>query len=56
MTLTCGPSEVNIGEISGSVWKFNGREMKNSARINIVSSGSASTVQVRDVILADRGK
>lgn len=56
MTLTCGPPDINIGEISGSMWKFNGREIKDGDRIDIISSIRDSKVTVNDVILADSGK
>ena len=57
MTLTCGPPPNNeAGEISGSEWKFNGREIKGVNRIQINDSGRRSQLIVSNVIPADVGK
>uniref|UniRef100_A0A667XU58 Adhesion G protein-coupled receptor F7 n=1 Tax=Myripristis murdjan TaxID=586833 RepID=A0A667XU58_9TELE len=54
--MTCGPptGTVNIGTISSSLWKFNGREIKGR-RFEITTSGSSSKLRVDDVIPADGG-
>ncbi|XP_029902711.1 uncharacterized protein LOC115355924 [Myripristis murdjan] len=56
ITMTCGPptGTVNIGTISSSLWKFNGREIKGR-RFEITTSGSSSKLRVDDVIPADGG-
>lgn len=57
MTLTCGPpTNIDVGQISGSEWTFNGQEIKDSMRININISGMKSILTVKNVILADIGK
>lgn len=57
MTLTCGPPPNNdVGQISGSEWKFNEREIKGDNRIQIIDSGMRSQLIVNNVILADVGK
>lgn len=57
MTLTCGPpTNLDVGQISGSEWKYNGQEIKDSIRIQITTSGMKSMLQVNNVILADIGK
>lgn len=58
MTLTCGPppKNVDVGEISGSEWKFKEREIKDGVRIGITTSDSTSELTVSNVILADIGK
>lgn len=57
MTLTCGPpANIDVGQISGSEWKFNGWELKDSMRIKITISGMKSMLTVNNVILADIGK
>ncbi|XP_078030247.1 uncharacterized protein LOC117252677 isoform X8 [Epinephelus lanceolatus] len=56
MLLTCGPPEnVNVGLISGSVWKFQGREIKESGRLEVTTSSMKSVLTVKNVILADIG-
>ncbi|XP_041814179.1 uncharacterized threonine-rich GPI-anchored glycoprotein PJ4664.02-like isoform X3 [Chelmon rostratus] len=56
MTLTCGPPKnITLGQISASVWKFKGLEIKNSGRIKITASGTKSILTVNNVILADIG-
>ncbi|KAL7388956.1 hypothetical protein ABVT39_024000 [Epinephelus coioides] len=56
MLLTCGPPEnVNVGLISGSVWKFQGREIKESGRLEVTTSRMESVLTVKNVILADIG-
>lgn len=57
MTLTCGPPKnITLGQISASVWKFKGLEIKNSGRIKITASGTKSILTVNNVILADIGE
>lgn len=56
MTLTCGPPDIDIGEISVSMWKFNGSEIKDGGRIGIISSMNDSKVTVKDVHPTDSGK
>lgn len=57
MSLTCGPPEnINVGLISGSVWKFQGREIKESGRLEVTTSSMKSVLTVKNVILADIGK
>lgn len=53
MTLTC---DNNTREISGSKWKFNQLEIKNSKRRKITNSAMKSTLTVDNVIPADSGK
>ncbi|XP_049914783.1 mucin-17-like isoform X5 [Epinephelus moara] len=56
MLLTCGPPEnVNVGQISGSVWKFQGREIKERGRLEVTTSRMESVLTVKNVILADIG-
>ncbi|XP_049446567.1 uncharacterized protein LOC125897346 isoform X8 [Epinephelus fuscoguttatus] len=56
MSLTCGPPEnINVGLISGSVWKFQGREIKESGRLEVTTSSMKSVLTVKNVILADIG-
>lgn len=45
-----------MGEISQSMWKHNGSEIKDSTRIEITASGAESNLTVNSVILADVGK
>lgn len=54
MTLTCGPPEIDLGQISASEWSFNGAKIQKSMRFEI-TSGTISTLTVKDVILADEG-
>lgn len=57
MTLTCSPPpNLEVGQISGSEWKLNGQEIKDSVRIKITTSGLKSMLQINSVILADIGK
>ncbi|XP_026173793.1 adhesion G protein-coupled receptor F5-like [Mastacembelus armatus] len=57
MTLTCGPppKDFNVGQISGSVWKFNGLEIKDGGRIKITTTTNTSVLIVNNVINADVG-
>lgn len=55
MTLTCGPPNVEMGQISASEWTFNGQKIKQSTRFEI-TSGSISKLTVNNIILADIGK
>ncbi|XP_078130150.1 uncharacterized protein LOC144533010 [Sander vitreus] len=55
MTLTCGPPDINVGQISGSEWKLNGKKITESARIKVNTSGNVSMLTVHNVILADNG-
>lgn len=55
MTLTCGPPNVQMGQISASEWTFNGQKIKKSTRFEI-TSGSISKLTVNNIILADIGK
>nr|XP_049612694.1 mucin-3A isoform X14 [Syngnathus scovelli] len=56
--LTCGPTPagIDLGNIIGTKWKLNGQELKESGRIEISSSATASVLKVRNVILADAGR
>ncbi len=57
MTLTCEPpANIDLGEISGSEWKFKGRDLKDNERIKITTSGPASKLTVSNIIPADKGK
>lgn len=56
MTLTCGSSKIDLGEISASEWTFNGQKIENGKRFEIITSGAISTLAVNNVILADIGK
>lgn len=57
MMLTCGtPKNINVGQISSSMWKFKGREIKESGRIEITTSNNVSVLKVNNVITADSGK
>lgn len=54
MVLMCEVSpELNIGAISGSKWKFNGKEINTN---QVLLSGSTSTLTVNNVALLDIGK
>ncbi|XP_039638413.1 adhesion G protein-coupled receptor F4-like [Perca fluviatilis] len=55
MTLTCGPPEINVGQINGSEWTLNQGEITESARIKVNTSGMVSMLTVDNVILADIG-
>uniref|UniRef100_H3C5V0 Uncharacterized protein n=1 Tax=Tetraodon nigroviridis TaxID=99883 RepID=H3C5V0_TETNG len=55
MTLTCGSSKIDLGEISASEWTFNGQKIENGKRFEIITSGAISTLAVNNVILADIG-
>ncbi|XP_028461681.1 adhesion G protein-coupled receptor F4-like [Perca flavescens] len=55
MTLTCGPPEINVGQINGSEWTLNRGEITESARIKVNTSGMVSMLTVDNVILADTG-
>lgn len=55
MTFTCGPPEIDLGDISASEWTFNGRKIENCKRFEITSS-AMYTLSVNNVILADIGK
>ncbi|XP_042358862.1 M cell-type agglutination protein mam3-like isoform X2 [Plectropomus leopardus] len=58
MELTCGPPppNINVGDVSGSVWKFKGREIKENGRFEVTTSSLISTITVKNVILADMGQ
>nr|XP_061806807.1 adhesion G protein-coupled receptor F5-like [Nerophis lumbriciformis] len=57
MTLRCGPppESINLGTITAAKWKLNGKEIQNSGRTQIASSGTQSVLTVNNVILADKG-
>lgn len=55
MTLTCGPPDIDLGQISASEWTFNGQKIENGKRFEI-TSGRIYTLTVNNVILADIGK
>lgn len=54
MTLTCGPPDIDLGQISSSKWTFNGQKIENGKRFEI-TSGAIYTLRVNNVILADIG-
>lgn len=54
MTLTCGPPDIDLGQISSSEWTFEGQKIKNGTRFEI-TSGVIYTLTVSNVILADIG-
>lgn len=54
MTLTCGPPDTDLGQISASEWTFNGWKIENGKRFDI-TSGRIYTLTVNNVILADIG-
>lgn len=54
MTLTCGPPDIDLGQISASEWTFNGQKIENGKRFEI-TSGWIYTLTVNNVILADIG-
>lgn len=54
MMLTCGPPDIDVGTIDGSVWKFKGLAI-SSDRIKATFAGSQSTLTVNNVIPADAG-
>lgn len=56
MTLTCGPPEFSVGEISGAIWKLNNRIIEGSPRIDTISSTTDSKLTVNNVVHADSGK
>ncbi|XP_054617570.1 uncharacterized protein LOC129172146 isoform X3 [Dunckerocampus dactyliophorus] len=57
MALRCGPppDNIDLGEITDSKWKLNGREIKNGGRIQITTFARQSELRVGNVILADAG-
>ncbi|KAM7395024.1 hypothetical protein PAMA_006664 [Pampus argenteus] len=56
MTLTCGPpANINVGQISGSEWKFKERIIKDSGRIKITTSNMMSKLRIAQVVPADAG-
>lgn len=55
MKLTCGPPNIDIGQISAFEWTLNGQQIKESMRFEI-TAGSISTLTVNNVIFADIGK
>lgn len=57
MTLTCGPPEVDVGTISGSEWKFQGFEIRQTGRreISFSKNSNESTLTVENVIQSDNG-
>lgn len=55
LRLTCGPPEVNVGDIDNSKWTFNGFEVMGDRR-QVTLSGSMSTLTVMNVIQADQGE
>lgn len=56
MKLTCGPPNIDIGQISSSEWTFKGQQIKEGERFEITNGSSISTLTVNNVILADIGK
>lgn len=58
MALTCEniDESIDVGQISGSEWKFKGRRIKNSGRFKITTSDTKSVLIVGQVIRADAGK
>lgn len=54
MSLTCGPPEIDMGQISASEWTFNGQKIENGKRFEI-TSGAVYTLRVNNVIFADSG-
>ncbi|XP_038162034.1 adhesion G protein-coupled receptor F5-like [Cyprinodon tularosa] len=54
MTLTCDPSNVNMGKVKTTEWKFNGFEIR-SERHKISSSENQSNLVVEKVISGDAG-
>ena len=57
MTLTCGPPEdLDVGDISESEWKFQGRGIEDSERFRIRNSDQQSILTVNNVTLDDIGK
>uniref|UniRef100_A0A3Q1GE32 Adhesion G protein-coupled receptor F5-like n=1 Tax=Acanthochromis polyacanthus TaxID=80966 RepID=A0A3Q1GE32_9TELE len=54
MMLTCGPPDIDVGTISGSVWKFEGLAI-NSDRIKATTADRQSTLMVNNAIPADAG-
>ena len=55
MTLTCGPPDIDLGQISASEWTFNGQKIENGKRFKI-TSGLVYTLTVNNVIHSDIGK
>ncbi|XP_061609052.1 uncharacterized protein LOC133467910 isoform X1 [Phyllopteryx taeniolatus] len=57
MTLTCDPTSdgINLGRITEAKWKLNGREIKDSGRIQIIVTATVSNLIINNVILADAG-
>ncbi|XP_054474132.1 adhesion G protein-coupled receptor F5-like [Anoplopoma fimbria] len=57
MKLMCEISDnLNVGIISGSVWKFNGMEIGNNTRITISTSATTSILTIEKVISLDTGR
>lgn len=55
MTLTCGPPDTDVGDISRHEWKFEGLPVVLTRRkINL--SGKQSTLTITNVISADAGR
>uniref|UniRef100_A0A3Q2FFE4 Adhesion G protein-coupled receptor F5-like n=1 Tax=Cyprinodon variegatus TaxID=28743 RepID=A0A3Q2FFE4_CYPVA len=54
ITLTCDPSNVNMGKVKTTEWKFNGFEIR-SERHKISSSENQSNLVVEKVISGDAG-
>uniref|UniRef100_UPI003AAD8E89 adhesion G-protein coupled receptor F1 n=1 Tax=Centroberyx gerrardi TaxID=166262 RepID=UPI003AAD8E89 len=58
ITLMCGPppENINMGEISGSDWKFKGRDIKDSGKFRITTSSNSATLTINNAIAADSGR
>lgn len=55
VTLTCS-SEVDVGTVSGAVWKFKESVILSSLRYKITTKVKQSELEIREVIPNDAGK
>ncbi|XP_034018009.1 adhesion G protein-coupled receptor F5-like isoform X2 [Thalassophryne amazonica] len=56
LQVTCGqPDNFDVGQLSGSVWIINGKKLTDNSRVTIITSDSESTLEIKNVILADSG-
>ncbi|XP_034017799.1 uncharacterized threonine-rich GPI-anchored glycoprotein PJ4664.02-like [Thalassophryne amazonica] len=57
LKVTCSqPDNLDVGQLSDSVWKINGNKLKDNSRVEIITSNRASTLNINNVILADSGR
>ncbi|XP_071384537.1 uncharacterized protein [Centroberyx affinis] len=58
ITLICGPppENINMGEISGSDWKFKERDIKDNGRFKIATYSNSANLTINNTIAADSGQ